>query len=149
MVINIDKVYGTRAFDVRIKKLREALYFLKANHPSFKNIVISEENFLAIHKTIQEVSEKHIDGKVCTTIETSVVNNRSIEGSAVEFLLDVGQREPVEEEVAQSSLQSSLSVDARGTLKELRNSIFDLFKSISRRGSQLYSSGSNLDGWEL
>lgn len=91
--VNIKDIYAHKDIIVRVRKIREALIFLKTNHRAISSISIIERNLSNI---VEEL--RHISLKRDLTEDT---NNEFLKfPSTAEIVHDAGQNEIVEESIA-------------------------------------------------
>lgn len=117
VVLNVQEVYASRLFQIRVTILRTGLEFLKAHHPAFEDIEISQK-CLSYLTEVQNRNKNAIDAhQVSAKMEINHGNGGS------QATLDADQNQVVEEEIAQSSLTSTISIDATEAEAELKKTV--------------------------
>lgn len=164
VIVNVKNTYGHADIIIRVHLLRKDLIFLKENHPSFKDIQISEENFVSIQHDILNlrrpscVSDSYNDEIVVgnsLNLDSQSENPLSLPlvssldpSSGVQSVRDAGQNQMVEEHVAQTALTVPVTIEATESRAQISRTVTQLFNSLARKEAQMFRGNSGSDGWQ-
>lgn len=132
-------MYGHKDVLIRVRKLREALWFLELNHHAYNNITISEKNVANIKEALTSQTINPENDRQ-TTFELK---------SATQQIRYTGKNQTVEESIAQVAVTNPLTVETDSSKQEISDKSKHLFTSLSLKSNGNFVNRSSREGWSL